>query len=509
MPSHARPRTDARRRRERALAAARAHRTAAADPMRPGVEVDEPVSRLEPGAVVAVASRPAARSSAVETTVAPPRQPRERRGQAPRRHRPRRPRTIARAGADGVEVELMTAALLPAPGTVAALGAAHRSLLCPHVAGAVPRRRSMRPRQLAVVMAVAFTLALLLNATDLQRDAETSPYGLRRSLSLALLRPVAAVSHALALDRPRVALDQALGHDVTTATAGVAADSVPPPGSSIGALQTASPGGEVTGLRDRPPVPPATQLSTAAIAPARGAAAARFVTVTTGRVPSASAPLRVWVGGDSVAGYLGLGMVEKADRSGVMAAHSHYQVSTGLSRPDYYDWPAHLEEDMNRYDPEVVVFLVGANDDQPVTTAGGGVAEFGSAAWRQEYGRRVGAVMDRLQAEHRLVVWVGEPVERAADFDARMRLIDEVEQEQAAIRPGVIFLDTRPVFADPGGGFSAYLRDPGGRLTLMRAGDGVHLSPDGGRLLAGIVVDRVMAALRQDDQQVPVGLGAW
>jgi hypothetical protein len=55
-----------------------------------------------------------------------------------------------------------------------------------------------------------------------------------------------------------------------------------------------------------------------------------------------------------------------------LAVHTHFQISTGLSRPDYYDWPAHLEQDMAAVDPRVVVLLVGANDDQPLRTPGGG-----------------------------------------------------------------------------------------------------------------------------------------
>ena len=91
-----------------------------------------------------------------------------------------------------------------------------------------------------------------------------------------------------------------------------------------------------------------------------------------------------------------------------------------------------------------------------------------------------------------MVVWVGQPVMRAADFDARMQLMNTIYREQAAIRPGVVFFDSRPVLSDASGGYRPYLADNSGAMTLMRAGDGIHLTPEGGRRLARAVLDAVI-----------------
>jgi len=69
-----------------------------------------------------------------------------------------------------------------------------------------------------------------------------------------------------------------------------------------------------------------------------------------------------------------------------------------------------------------------------------------------------------------------------------MDVIDGAIRRQADRRPGVLFLDTRPLFADAGGAYAAYLPDSSGALTLMRAPDGVHLSPQGGTRLAEAVL---------------------
>jgi uncharacterized protein len=332
-----------------------------------------------------------------------------------------------------------------------------------------PTRRLLSPRQVATVMLTGLLLALLLNARDMERSAETSPFGARRDVALALLGPASRVSQALGLDRPRAALDAALGHDQAPGNIGVEANldagpTVPLlPGSSLPPSSGRENPDPDTRVRPRPTPRPAW---------------------------TPQDPLHLWVGGDSVAGFLSIEMVNLAQQTGVIQAHGHYKISTGLSRPDYYDWPEHLAADAAAYNPQVVIFCAGANDDQPLQTASG-IADFGTGAWITEYSQRVGAMMDMLVAQHRLVVWVGLPLMRAADFNARMGIIDSIDQAQASLRPGVTFVDSRPIMADAQGQYSDYLPDASGQLTLMRAEDGIHLTPAGGTRLAAAVLDVV------------------
>lgn len=316
--------------------------------------------------------------------------------------------------------------------------------------------------------AVALGLAALLNVGPMQRGALTSPFGVRRDLSLALLGPVSRISSTLGLDRPRDALDTLVGHGgsgIAPAEEGILSD---------------RDAGWVAHRHHRPRSQPTPWGPT--------------------RHPwTEQRPLRLWVGGDSVAGFLTIEMVDLAQQSGVIAAFGHYKISTGLSRPDYFDWPAHLAADIAADDPEVVVFMVGANDDQPLVVDGR-VEPFGSPGWQAEYARRVGAVMDMVTRQGRLLVWVGQPVMRAADFDQHMQLMNAIDQEEADRHPGVLYFDSRPVLSDHGA-YAAYLPDASGAETLMRAPDGIHLSPQGGMRLAQAILDTV----RQWWEEAPSG----
>src|SRR5208283_2281056 len=58
---------------------------------------------------------------------------------------------------------------------------------------------------------VCFGLWFLLDAPSLQRSAETSPLGTRRTVSMDLVGPVAALSRSLGLDNLVGWSDEALG----------------------------------------------------------------------------------------------------------------------------------------------------------------------------------------------------------------------------------------------------------------------------------------------------------
>jgi hypothetical protein len=177
----------------------------------------------------------------------------------------------------------------------------------------------------------------------------------------------------------------------------------------------------------------------------------------------------------------------------VVDATVEFRYSTGLTRPDYYDWPGHLRGVLGQSPrPEVVVVLFGANDMQPIMTPTG-VAGVGTDGWRREYARRVDALMTDLTRGGADVYWVGQPPMRSATLSARMAMVDRIFAAQAARHPDVTFVDAWPVFASTDGGFSADLPDASGHLVRVRDDDGVHLTPAGGDLLARATLQAVSA----------------
>ncbi|GMV85464.1 MAG: hypothetical protein AMXMBFR80_13190 [Dehalococcoidia bacterium] len=193
---------------------------------------------------------------------------------------------------------------------------------------------------------------------------------------------------------------------------------------------------------------------------------------------SALAGVTIWSNGDSTSYYMTvalLAMVERAGGKAVMPPG--YVVSSGLLNPGLHDWPANLAAAMAAYNPGVVVFMIGANDAN------------GAAANPEAYRARVAALMDQLQAPGRQVAWVGQPTMGREDLAASVPVVNAIFREEAATRPWLTYVDAWAVTAGPAGGFATHLPGPGGELQLMRADDGVHLTPAAGERIARAVFE--------------------
>ena len=219
--------------------------------------------------------------------------------------------------------------------------------------------------------------------------------------------------------------------------------------------------------------------------------------------PSAAAPARILVVGDSDAAAFGPYLQGLLDATGVAATTVDYEVSSGLARPDFFDWPAHLRATLPAADPDIVVVTFGGNDAQGMSTPDGSnpfewndpVAA--KETWLPEYTRRVGEVMDLVAAEGRTVVWVGIPNDDSPEVTARLAVQDEAVRAALAAHPQVRFVDTWTRFSSGNGGWAEYVVDPrDGQGKDVRADDGFHLNQNGAEILAVDIAALVTADLR-------------
>lgn len=257
------------------------------------------------------------------------------------------------------------------------------------------------------------------------------------------------------------------------------------------------------GASRQPTPPPTSETSTEADRPQEQVTAPPRAPVTQPlRVPSTADPLRVWIAGDSMWEVAGPALATRLEASGVVSATLDVHYSSGLTRPDFFDWSARAAEVLQQEDPELVLVLVGANDAQVLTTPDGVQHQPGTEAFVTAYAERTRRLMAQLAAGDRHVVWVGLPVMRPDRYDARMKLLAEVHQDVAATVPGVTFVPTRALFSDADGAYAPVLPDAAGRDQAVRGGDGIHLSVAGASRLA----DHLVAILRTNPElalQVP------
>jgi hypothetical protein len=217
-------------------------------------------------------------------------------------------------------------------------------------------------------------------------------------------------------------------------------------------------------------------------------------------------PLRLWIGGDSLAGSLGPSLGEQTAATGVVQPVYDSRVSSGLSSPEFFDWPNHAADEMARLNPEVVVFIVGANDwSTPRTTP---TDASGQPAWRAEYAQGVEEMLDTLEgpatrAQPRPVYWVGAPTLQERRKDAGAREVNAIARAVVARHPSATYIDAYELFSSSTGAYTATLAGPKSKTVRVRTTDGVHFTPEGGDLLGVAVYGPLDARCRLDAQAVP------
>ena len=323
-----------------------------------------------------------------------------------------------------------------------------------------PARRQWSAGHALIVCVLALLIGVLLNAPGAHKSAYNKADGWQRDVALALTGPLAGVSHALLLDRPRKGVQAVMGRsgedEIDTK---IALPSTPAP----------TPASPTTPTKHRPgsaPKPP----KKVAFTPKH--------------------KLTIWIAGDSLVITPGYAIVRAAGASPVMQSVGGVdgRIATGLTRPDVYNWFDEIRQRVKELKPKVVVLDFGGNDDKAYMTGlpeGVTIDDFGGSVWRREYARRVGGVMDVISRAGAFVLWIGMPQTRSPDQTARFDVVNAVVEKQARKRPGrAAYIDTYRLFAGDDGGYTQYLRNLSGDLVQVRSADGVHFEREGGDIIA-------------------------
>ncbi len=293
----------------------------------------------------------------------------------------------------------------------------------------IPPAATMRPWRALVIVVCALVIGSVLNAKGLKETADGLEPGWQRSVALEVTGALTDVAEFLGADNPR---------------------------SWIEALRDGEEGIDLPAER------------------------------TTFFTPTEEMPARLWIAGDSLIGSLGPSIVEQASATGLLEARWEIHYSTGVTRPELFDWVAHVTRELGGDPAEIVVFIIGANDAQPIRVAHGW-AQYGTAEWLDEYETRVSELMAAMQARAASVYWLGQPVMRSEKASDRARTMNAIYERAANAYPSVVFIDTWHLIA-PNGDYTDYL-DLGDGPVRVRDSDGVHFSESGGSLIADSLLD--------------------
>jgi len=215
------------------------------------------------------------------------------------------------------------------------------------------------------------------------------------------------------------------------------------------------------------------------------------------------APYRVLIIGDSFIA-IGGGVGNPLERALLgykdLDVYRSGKVSSGLSRPDYFDWNLKVQELISQYSPNIVIVMLGSNDAQAITTPKGGVvagyASVGGENWNNEYGKRVSTLLDAFKQNNITVFWIGLPIMKKDDFSGKMNNLNSIYEKEIEKYNNAHYISIWELLADENGNYTAYLPDKSGKMRLVRISDGVHLQYFAGEMVADEVISTMKETIK-------------
>ncbi|MEL7368825.1 MAG: DUF459 domain-containing protein [Myxococcota bacterium] len=211
------------------------------------------------------------------------------------------------------------------------------------------------------------------------------------------------------------------------------------------------------------------------------------------KVPKAPKSKVLIVGDSMAATDFGRALERRLDAHAALRAARRGKSSTGLARPDFFDWMSEAERQIKRHRPDLVVVIIGGNDGQDlIPKKKGRRVHWNKSKWNAAYARRVTDFAKLLMGEERRVAWLELPAMDRRRFERKLSLIRKVQKDALSqLGPRVQYVSTRDIFYDKQGRLKRKVRDRRGKLVALRQKDGIHFSLPGSHYFA----DRVLPSL--------------
>ncbi|KAF5029681.1 hypothetical protein DSECCO2_646060 [anaerobic digester metagenome] len=227
---------------------------------------------------------------------------------------------------------------------------------------------------------------------------------------------------------------------------------------------------------DAPPPPAQPQAASAPVADQTGPSLGQA---------KLTGPRKLLVVGDSLAIGLSLSLRRSMAEFENVQLIEEGKVSSGLANPKYYDWGKALRVFLDKYKPDVVVIMMGANDAKYIN-----VNEKprppGSTnkTWPEVFSMRVEDFLEALQQRGIRNYWIGLPIMGDPSYAKQAEVMNDIVKTECGRFATSRFLDTWSLLTDAQGNYSTFLPNDKGVKIKVRANDKVHFTVAGGDILA-------------------------
>jgi hypothetical protein len=209
------------------------------------------------------------------------------------------------------------------------------------------------------------------------------------------------------------------------------------------------------------------------------------------RVARAASAKVLMIGDSMIATALGQRLEYGLSREG-LTVHRRGKSSSGLARPDFFDWLDEARKLHERHRPDSTVLMMGGNDTQSLKLEDGWI-NWGEDGWRGEYVSRVHDLLGIVSPNKEPVCWIGLPIVRSPGYRKKVERINGMLRDAVEAHRGGRFVSS----------WNALTRDGKYTQTMKLAGkqqdvrgeDGVHLTLAGAHLLERKVRPAVLESI--------------
>lgn len=184
---------------------------------------------------------------------------------------------------------------------------------------------------------------------------------------------------------------------------------------------------------------------------------------------------------------------------------NHYNVvrvgkySTGLINSSYFDWTKTVNDLVEMHKADVLVGTLGGNDGQAITLSNGTVIKFGTQQWKDSYKTIVDKFFKYISANFTKVYWVGLPIPEDKSIQEQYSLINSIQKEEAKKYDNIQYISIWDLLVKDGG-YSMIIKDNNNTPLVVRQGDGIHLTSDGGKIVTSHILDIINSTYKIEEK---------
>ncbi|GAA4663672.1 SGNH family hydrolase [Bartonella pachyuromydis] len=156
--------------------------------------------------------------------------------------------------------------------------------------------------------------------------------------------------------------------------------------------------------------------------------------------------------------------------------------ASGLVRTDHISWKTTLSEHINKNKPDAIIMVIGANDNQPITTSYG-IFNTAQPEWLNIYKQRINEIVENLHSSGKPWIWMGQPAFGNNNLAQKMKILNALYKQETE-KAGGYFIDIWNGFTDEQGQFSFSGYGTNGKVIRLRTHDGINFTSAGKRKLA-------------------------